>query len=119
MPRAVHAAGGRILLHVPVTSAARTQALSATTLIAMLEAGFLGRGAGGATFAVAPDRRCCLQLELPLAGVSAALLFNAVDQLLGVAETWALRLDREPVAAVRPAGPDAPRAAIDLLARRV
>lgn len=87
-----HAAGGRLVLHCPVSAAGAADRLGRDTLVALLEGNFMNRA--GATLAVSPDRRACLQIELPLAGADAALLHNALEQLLNLAETWAQRVQK-------------------------
>lgn len=87
-----HAAGGRLVLHCPLCAAGGAEQLGRDTLIALLEGNFMNRAA--ATLAISPDKRACLQIELPLAGADGPSLHNALEQLLNLAETWARRVER-------------------------
>ncbi|MEJ7929188.1 type III secretion system chaperone [Ramlibacter sp. AN1015] len=82
----------RIVLYCPLADAGATQALAAAALSAMLEASFMGRGAGGATFAIGPDRRACLQWELSVQESDERSLLAAVQALVSTAASWRERL---------------------------
>lgn len=88
--------GQRLVLHCPLASPELTASLSRELLLALLDANFLNRGAGPGTLAVGPDRRVCVQVELPLAGADANLLHNALEHMLNVAQVWAERLEKDP-----------------------
>ncbi len=83
---------GRLFLYCPVGSPDATGALEAATLLCMLEGSFMGRGAAGATLAVGPDRRACVQRDLSLALLDASSLHAEIEQILSTAETWSGRL---------------------------
>jgi hypothetical protein len=84
--------GGRLFVYCPVGSPDTTSALESATLLAMLQGSFMGRGAAGATLAVSPDRRACVQRDLPLAELDASRLQSEIEQMLITAETWSARL---------------------------
>lgn len=94
----VHAPQAACLgLQCPVT--APGSPLGEGGLLAMLQASFLGAGAGGATLCVGPDQRGYLQRFLPLPA-SPEELEQALEQLLNQAEAWSERLSR-PTASTR------------------
>lgn len=103
-----HAAGGRLLLHCPVSAPDP----SAEALRLLMEANFMGRASGRGSFALGPDRRACFQIELPLALADAAQLQQGLEQLLDLAAVWAPRLERAAgvgTSPARAAGVPAPR----------
>lgn len=95
----------RLVLHCPIAAPSVTAGLPAATLQAMLQANFLGRGAGaGGLLAVGTDQRACVQWELPLPGAEPAALYNGLEALLHTAERWAQRLQQAPTGGPRERG---------------
>lgn len=84
--------GGRLFLHCPIGAPAPTEALDAAVMMTMLQGSFMGRGAAGATLAIGPDRRPCVQRDLALTETDVLALHCALEQLLNTAETWSARL---------------------------
>ncbi len=94
--------GARLFMYCPVGSPDTTSTLESATLLAMLQGSFMGRGAAGATLAVSPDCRACVQRDLPLAETDAARLQSEIELMLNTAETWSARLLNEGTARVVP-----------------
>lgn len=85
----LHPQGDRLVLHCPISTPGE---IAPSILMAMLQGNFMGGGTGGASLAISPDLRACIQRELPLAGASGASIRQAIEHLLVGAELWALRL---------------------------
>ncbi|MFC4160069.1 type III secretion system chaperone [Chitinimonas lacunae] len=84
---ACDSAGGRLVLHCAVGPL--PPAVSSDTLIALLRANYLWRGAHGATLSLDPDgRQVTLMLALSLAGLDTAQLNTAVEKLLDSVDAW-------------------------------
>ena len=88
-------AASRIMLHCPISSAQSGQCFGPSTLRAMLEANFMGRGTGRCQLSICTEGRACLLLELALAQTDGPALVHAVEQLLNQAETWSQWLEKE------------------------
>jgi hypothetical protein len=84
--------GARLFLHCPIGAPATAESLDAAVMLTMLQGSFMGRGAAGATLAVGPDRRPCVQRDLAVTGSDLSDLHGALEQLLNTAETWSARL---------------------------
>lgn len=79
----------RLVLHCPISTAGQ---IPSEILLAMLQGNFMGCAVGGGSLAVAPDRRACVQQELPLAVLTVKSLQQAIDRLLNAAQAWSTRL---------------------------
>ena len=90
---------GRLLLSCAVGAAGLAQRLDKDTLLAMLQAGFLGAAVRGGHLAVDPEGRPCVQMELPLAGADIAALETCLLDLLACSRTWHRRIEEGPALA--------------------
>ena len=88
-------AASRIMLHCPISSTQSAQGVGTSTLRAMLEANFMGRGTGRCELSICTEGRVCLLLQVALVETDSSALVHAIEQLLNQAETWSQWLQRE------------------------
>lgn len=85
----LHPHQDRLVLHCPISTAGE---ILPEIQLAMLQGNFMGCAVGGGSLAVGPDRRACIQQELPLVALSVAAVQQAIDRLLAAAQAWSKRL---------------------------
>ena len=85
-------ARAQITLNCPISLADQADQLTRPTLIAMLQANFMGQGCVGATLSMGTDQRAYLQTAVGLQDASRSPLHGALELLLNQAETWSARL---------------------------
>lgn len=86
----------RLWLSCVVGPAGLAQRLDRETLLALLQAGFLGAVARGGRLAIDPEGRPCVQMELTLPGASPADLESCLLDLLACARIWQRRIEDGP-----------------------
>jgi hypothetical protein len=82
----------QITLNCPVSQADQADQLSRPTLLAMLQANFMGQGCVRATLSMGSDQRAYLQTAVSLGEAARSPLHGALELLLNQAETWSARL---------------------------
>ncbi|WP_167784697.1 type III secretion system chaperone [Ramlibacter rhizophilus] len=98
-----HEPAGRIFLHCPFGTPDTAEQVDATALRMLLQASFLGHGAGGGTLALGPDGRLCLQRELLMVRLDGRQVLEEIERLVAAAQAWALRLAEAPAPVTAPA----------------
>lgn len=88
----LHPHHDRLVLHCPISTAGE---IPPDILLTMLQGNFMGCAVGGGSLAVGPDRRACVQQELPLVVLREEAVQQAIDRLLTAAQTWSTRLQGE------------------------
>lgn len=81
-----------LYLSCPVTGPGQLEAIPPAVWVAWLQAQHLGGASSGATVAVDPEGRVCMQQALHLPSAVPARLLDAIELLLGRAAQWAARL---------------------------
>ena len=85
-------ASQRITLNCPISQANQFDSIPRQTLLAMLQANFMGQGCPNATLSFASDNRAYLQIVIATSESTNCNLSSAVELLLNLAETWSVRL---------------------------